>query len=382
MRFWKYLLHSQAVLKNKKEERKEKLRERRRKATRETAEKAAQKEAQDDATKATKAAAKAANKQKKRAAVTRTEEVEAALDEKLEKLKATNKEILEMQKNHSEAQCKLSLTKRRLDIMTTEEERRKQHVTEEERHRASVAEATAQQLTQTILQAVPISDAVRRVQDVSQSMKATLIEATPKAVNLWSCAHKHGPWSFDPSRQGNVSCLYPKCELLCQLVGTKELEAETDSDDTKPLAADFTKPVANKYSPKQSNKPKPYEALMALPALPAEQAAGLASNTPLPAPPMKQAGVPAPDTPGPAPPQRLSPPPSMKQAGTPAPGTPATILSQGPLPPIIEEEAGAAAEGSDTEPSEESETASVDWSEDADAGKDEAAWPDEDIDEE
>ncbi len=72
----------------------------------------------------------------------------------------------------------------------------------------------------------------------------------------------------------------------------------------------------------------------------------------------------------------------MKQAGTPAPGTPATILSQGPLPPIIEEEAGEAAEGSDTEPSEESETASVDWSEDADAGKDDAAWPDEENDEE
>ncbi len=253
-----------------------------------------------------------------------------------------------MQKNHSEAQCKLSLTKRRLDIMTTEEERRKKHVTEEERHRASVAEATAQQLTQTILQAVPISDAVRRVQDVSQSMKATLIEATPKSVNLWSCAHKHGPWSFDPSRQGNVSCLYPKCELLCQLVGTKELEADADDDDTKPLAADCTKPAANKYSPKKNDKPKPYEALlaltapsndkpkpyealMALPAPSAEQAAALASDTPLPAPPMKQAGVPAPDTPGPAPPRRLSPPPSMQQAGIPAPGTPATILSQGPL---------------------------------------------------
>ena len=133
-------------------------------------------------------------------------------------------------------------------------------------------------LTKTILQAVPLSDAVRRVQDVSQSMKATLIEAMPKTVNLWSCAHKHGPWSFDPARQGNISCLYPKCELLCQLVGTKELEAEADNDDTKPLAADFTKPAANKYSPRQSNKPKPYEALMALPALPAEQVADLASQ--------------------------------------------------------------------------------------------------------
>ena len=107
---------------------------------------------------------------------------------------------------------------------------------------------------------------------------------------------------------------------------------------------------------------------------------------------MKQAGVPAPDTPGPAPPRRLSPPPSMKQAGVPAPGMPgpapprlsATILSQGPLPPIVEEEAGevAAAEGSDTEPSEESETVSIDWSEDGEAGKDDAAWPDEEIDEE
>ncbi len=204
-------------MKTKKEERKAKLRERRREATREAAEKAAQ----DVATKATKAAAKAAKKRKKRAAVTRTKEVEAALDEKLKKLQATNKEILEMQKNHSEAQYKLSLTKRRLDIMTTEEERRKKNVTEEERHRASVAEATAQQLTKTILQAVPLSDAVRRVQDVSQSMKATLIEAMPKTVNLWSCARKHGPWSFDPPDRGTSPACTPSASSSASLWARK-----------------------------------------------------------------------------------------------------------------------------------------------------------------
>ena len=37
---------------------------------------------------------------------------------------------------------------------------------------------------------------------------------------------------------------------------------------------------------------------------------------------------------------------------------------------------------SDTEPSEESETDSIDWSDDSEAGTDDAAWPDEDADEE
>ena len=37
---------------------------------------------------------------------------------------------------------------------------------------------------------------------------------------------------------------------------------------------------------------------------------------------------------------------------------------------------------SDTEPSEESETDSIDWSEDGEAGKDDAAWPDEEVEEE
>ena len=166
-------------MKAKKGERKAKLLARHRKATREATDKAAQKEAQNEATKATNAA-KAATEQKKQAAVIRTQEFEAELDEKLKKLKATNKEILDMQNNHA--------------------------------------------------------------------------------------------------RHGNIPCLCLKCELLCHLVGTEELEAVTDNDDTKPLAADFIKPAANKYSPRQSNKPKPYEALMALPALPAEQVADLASQ--------------------------------------------------------------------------------------------------------